>query len=109
MLKHGLEQESVCKLHIDTRDDKQNIYCVQYSFCFVLTFLCELAYKREFFFVCVYGKYLCDCKNKENSVGHHPANHPVGFLFCIPYLLRNMHTLLKIKLPSVNHFINSTL
>lgn len=107
MLKNRLEQESICKLHIATRDDKQNIYCVQYNFCFVLTFLCVLAYKRIFF--CVYVKYLRDCKNKENSVDHHPANHPVGFLFCIPYVLRNMYTLLKIKLPSINHFINSTL
>lgn len=107
MLKNRLEQESICKLFVAMRDYKQNIYCVQYNLCFVLTFLCVLAYKGEFF--CVYVKYLCICKTKENFVGHHTANHPVSFLFCIPYVLRNMYTLLKIKLPSINHFINSTL
>lgn len=106
MLKNRLEQESICKLLIATRDYKQNVYCVQYNFCFVLTFLCVLAYKREF--LCVYVKYLFVYKNKENSVDHHTANHPVSFLFCIPYILRNMY-ILKIKLRSINHFINSTL
>lgn len=53
MLKNRLEQESICKLLIATRDYKQNIYCVQYNFCFVLTFLRVLAYEREIFFVCM--------------------------------------------------------
>lgn len=65
MLKHGLEQESVCKLHIATRDDKQNIYCVQYNFCFVLTFLCELAYKREFFLCVCMGSTYATVKTKK--------------------------------------------